>query len=174
MDRDHRVHYHGTYPRYRNARSNQKRLVPRWLCTVCCCTISVLADEALPYRAVEVELLERWFDSRHRGRDPPEVTEVERGCLERAERRFAQRTTSLTSTLGQMIKAIRPTAQRLWIELRKSRRLVEILGWLAEKFKTSLLGDYRCLKPFSATGPAGATGSRIDRFRGSRPSHTTV
>jgi len=116
--------------------------VTRWLCIVCGGTISVLPDEMLPYRPVVVELLEAWFDSLHHGRDPPQVTEVERGCLERACSRFLQRIPSLTTILGQMVEAIRPTAQALWTQLRKFRRLVDILRLLAEKFKTSLLGDY--------------------------------
>jgi hypothetical protein len=118
---------------------------------VCNKTISVLADTMLPYRAVGVELLEGWLDAVHRGRDPPAVTEVERGCLERAATRFVQRIPSLTTILGQMVRAIRPTAQALWTELRKLGRLTNILRLLSEKFKTSLLGDYRCLKGWSAT-----------------------
>ena len=124
----------------------------RWLCTVCGGTISVLPDEMLPYRSVGVGLLEGWFDALHHGRDPPAVTEVERGCLDRACSRFLQRIPSLTTILGQMVEAIRPTAQALWTQLRKFRRLVDILRLLAEKFKTSLLNDYRCLRPWSVSG----------------------
>jgi len=106
----------------------------------------------LPYRLVGVCLLEEWLDAVHRGHDPPRVTEVERGCLERATARFVQRTPSLATILGQMVRTIRPTAQALWSSLHKLRRLGEILRLLAEKFNTSLLGAYRCLKPWPATG----------------------
>jgi len=148
---NHRVHGHGGYRRNAAAQGRETQWVPRWLCVVCSKTISVLPEATLPYRPVGVELLEGWLDAVHRGRDPPQVTEVERGCLRRACSRFLQRIPSLTTILGQMVEAIRPTAQALWTELRKLGRLGDILRRLAEKFKTSLLGDYRCLKPWSAT-----------------------
>jgi hypothetical protein len=102
----------------------------------------------LPYRAVGVELLEAWFDAVHHGRDPPAVTEVEKECVKRSEQRFDSRIPSLTSTLGQMIKPIEPTAQQLWSSLRELGKLVKILWVLAEQFKVSLLGDYWCLRPW--------------------------
>ncbi len=89
--------------------------------------------------------MERWFDARFHGRDPPLVTESEKGCLVRAMRRLAQNTPSLTEVLGQMITAINPTVAQLWSELRKLGSLVGILRMLSEDFKTSLLGDYACI-----------------------------
>ena len=121
------------------------------MCTVCGGTISVLPDEMLPYRFVGTELLEGWLDAVYHGRDPPSSREVERGCLERAQRRFLQHIPSLTASLGQMVETINPTVQQLWTQLRKLGRLAEILRFLAEKFKTSLLGHYRCLQPWLAT-----------------------
>jgi hypothetical protein len=106
----------------------------------------------LPYWLVGVDLLEQWLNAVHCGADPPPATEVERGCLQRATVRFVQRIPSLATILGQMLRIIHPTAQTLWKSLQEFGRLKEILRLLAEKFNTSLLGDYRCLKPWSATG----------------------
>jgi len=145
MDPAHRVHSHGGYKRHSKADGHGKEKVPRWFCTVGCGTISVLPDTLLPYRPVGTDLLEKWFDAAFMGRGPPAVTENERGCLERALRRFLQRIPSLTEVLGQMINVLKPTATQLWVRLRKLGKLTEILRLLAEDFKTSLLGHYRCL-----------------------------
>jgi len=104
----------------------------------------------LPYRPVATGLVNEWFDALFMGRAPPTVTENEKGCLERALRRFLQRTPSLTEVLGQMITTVSPTATQLWVRLRKLGKLTEILRFLAEEFKTSLLGHYRCLQPSAA------------------------
>jgi hypothetical protein len=100
---------------------------------------------------VSSDLIERWFDAQFLGRGPPTVTESERGCLERAAKRFLQRIPPLTEVLGQMVTALSPTAAQLWEQLRKLRKLTEILRLLAEDFKTSLLGHYQCLQPWSAS-----------------------
>lgn len=152
IDRTHRVHSHGGYKRYGKADGTDKERVPRWLCVVCGGTISVLPDTLLPYRPVGADLLEEWFDADFMGRAPPKVTENEKGCLERALTRFLQRIPSLTEVLGQMIEILSPTATHLWVRLRKLGKLTEILRFLAEKFKTSLLGDYRCLQPWAVSG----------------------
>jgi hypothetical protein len=60
---------------------------------------------------------------------------------------IADRVDPLTAILGQMIRVIRPTAQKLWQALRSIGNLAKILQLLAQNFKTSLLGDYLCLKP---------------------------
>jgi len=126
--------------------------VPRWFCTAGCGTISVLPDILLPYRPVGAGLVEIWFDAVFMGRAPPRVTEKEKGCLERALSRFVQRIPSLTEVLGQMVTTLRPTATHVWLQLRKLGKLRDILRFLAEKFKTSLLGDYMCLRPRAASG----------------------
>jgi hypothetical protein len=145
------VHSHGQYTRYCKADGIEKEPVPRWLCTVCAGTISVLPDTRLPYRPIGVGLIEAEIDARYRGRAPPTATEKEKGCLERAMTRFLQRIPSLTAVLGQMLQIINPTATQLWIGLRKLGKLEEILRLLAEDFKTSLLGDYRCLQPWAVS-----------------------
>ncbi len=152
MDPSHRVHVLSTYQRYSKADGVEKETVPRWRCTAGCCTISVLPDTRLPYRLVGTDLLEAWLDAELMGRAPPPVTENERGCLKRALKRFLQRIPSLAEVLGQMIKAVSPTATQLWVQLRKLGKLSGILRFLAEEFKTSLLGGYQCLHPRTAPG----------------------
>ncbi|NQU38998.1 MAG: hypothetical protein HQ523_03510 [Lentisphaerae bacterium] len=152
VDPRHRIHSNGSYKRHTKADGEKKEKVPRWLCTAGCCTISVLPDTCLPYRPVGGDLFESWLDTEFMGRAPPQVTENEKGCLDRALKRFLQRIPSLTEVLGQMIKVLSPTATQLWGQLRKLGKLTEILRFLAEKFKTSLLGDYRCLRPPLVSG----------------------
>lgn len=152
MDPTHRMHYNGSYDRYAGADGAEKEKIPRWRCTAGCGTVSVLPDKFLPYRPVGVGLLEKWLDAAFMGRGPPEVTENERGCLKRAMKRFLQRIPSLSEVLGQMIEKVSPTATQLWVQLRKLGELREILRFLAEKFKTSLLGDYQCLHPRAVAG----------------------
>lgn len=148
----HRVHAHGSYKRYVKANGVEKEKIPRWLCVVCGGTISVLLDTMVPYRPVGTDLIEAWFDAAYRSRAPPDVTELERGCLERATKRFLLRIPSLTEVMGQMIDVIGPTATQLWMDLRKLGKLRKILRFLAEDFKTSLLGDYRCLHSWTVPG----------------------
>jgi len=152
IDRTHRVHVLGHYKRYRQVEGTEKEKVPRWLCVVCGGSISVLPDTRLTYRSIRVGMFEAWLDAAFMGRAPPRVTEKEKGCLDRAVARFLQRIPSLTEVLGQMIKVIRPTATQLWIGIRKLGKLGQILRLLAEDFKTSLLGDYRCLLPWAMSG----------------------
>lgn len=152
VDPTHRVHSHGDYTRQAKADGQEREQVPRWLCTAGCGTISVLPDTMLPYRSVGTALVMSWFDAAFMGRAPPQVTENERGCLKRAHKRFLQHIPSLTEVLGQMIQDVSPTVTQLWVQLRKLGELGDILRFLAEKFKTSLLGDYRCLHPWAATG----------------------
>lgn len=148
IDRGHKVHAHGNYTRYKNADGTEQERVPRWLCIVCCKTISVLPDEMLPYRSVGTYLAEKWLDAVFLSRAPPITTENEKGCLKRLATRFVQRIPVLREAFGQMISATRPSASKFWKEIRKSMKLEEILRLLAEKFKTSLLADYLCLSPW--------------------------
>ena len=152
VDPSHRVHVHASYERYKKADGAEKETVPRWRCTAGCCTISVLPETRLPYRLVDADLLEAWFDAKLMSRAPPQVSENEKGCLKRALTRFLQRIPSLTEVLGQMINVLSPTATQLWVRLRELGKLDAILRFLAENFKTSLLGDYCCLQPRAASG----------------------
>ena len=152
VDPSHRVHVHASYERYRQADGPEKETVPRWRCSAGCCTISVLPDTRLPYRPVGVDLLEAWLDAALMDLPPPLVTEKERGCLRRALSLFRYRIPSLSKVMGQMINVLSPCATQLWGQLRKLGKLRNILRLLSEDFKTSLLGDYKCLSLVVVTG----------------------
>lgn len=144
-----KLHRHGAYARHSQAdgrAGEDLQTIARYFCPLCGHTCSVLPDDMLPYRAIGASKMQRYFDSIFKGGPAPPATEKEGGCLRRACRRFAERVTPLTKTLGQMIGVIRPTAQKLWLALRAFGNLAKILCFLAQDFKTSLLGDYRCLK----------------------------
>ena len=150
-NRAHKIHSHGSYERYRHSVGGKRIRIRRWLCVVCRRTLSVLPDFMLPYRACGVDPLEDWLDVHYHQRAPPTTGELEKGCLERARKRFERRIPSLSSQLGQMVPTTHPTARRLWESLRSYGNLVEILRGLATGFKISLLGDYRCLLPWTSS-----------------------
>lgn len=143
-----RLHIHGTYERHDtlNAKSDEMEDIPRFICARCRTTYSILPDKFLPYRSLSVDTLEACFDAALKGARGPPITEIERGCVHRALRRLNERVAPLQAILGQMLKAIRPTAQQLWKGLREWGNLKEILYRLARDFKTSLLGCYRCVR----------------------------
>jgi len=147
-----KLHRHGSYKRHSRAdgrAGEDLKAIFRYFCPLCGRTCSVLLDDMLPYRSVSVGLTQKHFDAVFNGGPAPPVTERERGCLERACKRFIERVIPLTNVLGQMIRVISPTAQKLWQALRLFGNLKKILCFLARDFKTSLLGDYRCLRPCS-------------------------
>jgi len=146
-----KVHVHSSYERYAKPEGNERIAIPVFICVLCGQYFSVVPDELLPYKPIGVEKVEKQFDAEYAGSEPPrECTEIEKGCLARAVRSFVQHTPTLSNRLGQMIKTIDPTARELWRCLRRLGGLKEILRILAEKFKTSLLRDYRCLQPTKA------------------------
>jgi len=107
----------------------------------------------LPYWSVSVSLVQKHFDAQANpghSKEPP-ATQKEKGCLKRAWARFKQRVAPLNATLGQMIRPVKPTAAQLWNQLRRKSNLSTILLQLAKPFNTSLLHDYRCLAPWSAS-----------------------
>lgn len=59
----------------------------------------------------------------------------------------AGRVAPLCALLGQMIRPIKPSVGECWKALRELDNLEGILLLLAQKFNTSLLADYRCLRP---------------------------
>jgi len=150
VDKEHKIHRHGTYGRnVDNDDKNPERVdVDRFLCVPCGRTIGVLPDDCLPYRAVPAPLVEKHFDAKANGTAEPAATEKEKGCLKRAWTCFNRRIDPLMAVLGQMISRVKPNATELWCQLRQTSNLRAILLQLANPFKTSLLGDYRCLKPW--------------------------
>ena len=150
VDPNHKIPHHGHYQRNGDCHDKQPLVVIilRFLCVMCRRTLSVLRDDLLPYRAVPVPLVNKHFDAQAMGTPPPAATEKEKGCLKRAWARFNGRVDALVTVLGQMIKAVKPNAITLWQQLRRWGNLPNILLQLAVPFKTSLLGDYLCLKPW--------------------------
>jgi len=122
----------------------------RYLCLVCGHTVSVLPPHRLPYRPLEVSRLQTHFDGQAEvssGLDPPPEP-IEAGCLQRAWKRFLTRVDSLKNAFGQILPAVLHTAPQLWKELRQGLGSAEqMLGFLAQSCKRSLLGDYACLRP---------------------------
>jgi len=142
-----KVHRNGGYSRNRQAQGDERVFVEQFVCVLCGQTFTVLPDDVLPYRPIEAAKVGAWLDAEHGLSDErPQVTEKEKECLKRAECNFAARTPSLIQVLGQMIRHIGSSPRQLWKQLRRLGGLAEILRFLAERFKTSLLADYRCLR----------------------------
>lgn len=124
--------------------------MPRFLCLPCGHTVSVLPAGRLTYRPLAVERLQGYFDGQAKvscGLDPPPEP-IEAGCLQRAWNRFLTRVETLKDAFGQMLAAQLHQAQALWKEVRRAVGSAEdMLRFLAQNGKRSLLGDYACLRP---------------------------
>ena len=145
-----RLHRHGFYRRYSTPSGTAQFATHRLLCVRCGHTVSVLPAGRLSYRPVEVSRLQAAFDVQagiRCGLDPPPGA-IEAGCLQRAWSRFLTRVDSIKDALGQMLPARTNTPQHLWKQLRRGVGPAEqMLRFLAQYCKRSLLGDYRCLRP---------------------------
>ena len=151
-----KLHINGSYERNADCAGTEKAVVLLFLCPRCGCTFSVIPLGMLPYRSLPVERFEAWMDDRHGesapaaggGARPPPASEVERGCLERAQENLLQRIPFLSGLLGQRLPLLACGDIRgFWRALRSIGRLAEILVHLAGNFKTSLLRDYLSLLP---------------------------
>jgi len=144
------LHRHGSYQRNAKPRGDQKLSIQLYLCVLCGHTVSVLPSNHLSYRPLEVERLQAHFDGQAKvscGLDPPPDA-IEAGCMQRAWKRFLTRAEVLSNAFGQMLPVELPTAQELWKELRRAVGSTEqMLRFLAQSCKRSLLGDYVCLLP---------------------------
>jgi hypothetical protein len=151
-----KLHFHGSYERNADCTGKEKAVTRCYRCPQCGATFSVIPRGMMPYRSLRVERLEAWMDRLHdppplaAGGDtrPPPASEVERGCLLRAQKRLLQRIPVLCGLLGQRMPLLaRGDIGGFWRALRKMGRLVEILVHLAGNFNLSLLGDYGSLLP---------------------------
>ncbi len=110
----------------------------------------MLPGTRLTYRPLEVGRVQGFFDTQAEvscGLDPPPGV-VEAGCLCRAWNRFLARVKVLKDAFGQILPSELHTAQQLWKELRRGMGSAEdMLRFLAQHCKRSLLGDYACLRP---------------------------
>jgi hypothetical protein len=151
-----KLHKHQTYQRNANPTGEDTVTVHCYRCPPCGLIISIIPAGMLPYRSLRVERIEEHLDARHgvvrpmagEGARPPPASEVERGCVERAEKKLLGRISFLRGCLGQMLPVLdNNDLGGFWRALRMIGRLGEILLHLAAKFKTSLLACYRSLKP---------------------------
>ena len=144
------LHKHGHYERYSQPDGSGESRIPRFLCKFTGRTVSILPDQFLPYRPVNLPVVQAHFDQLAEAtQDPdPESCLIQRGCLIRAWKRFTstERKLSLTDFFGQRLPRT-SSPQALWKAMRQAAgNLSHILLELASQGK-SLLGDYRCLKP---------------------------
>lgn len=151
-----KLHRHGSYPRYADCSGKQEVAVQRFLCPRCAATFGVIPEGMFPYRNLPVVRFEFWMDARFElpghsaggGARPPPASELERGCLLRALHRLQSRIPVLCGLLGQRMPLLEGEDIRgFWRALRVIGRLADILRFLAEAFKTSLLAGYLSLKP---------------------------
>ena len=144
------MHRHGFYWRFCKPLGCELFKIWRFLCPRCGHTVSVLPALRLTYRALEVERLQGFFDAQAKvssGLDPPPGP-VEAGCLQRAWNRFLTRVDVLKNAFGQRLPSELHTGHLLWLELRRGvGSTQEMLRFLAQSCKRSLLGDYACLRP---------------------------
>lgn len=146
-DPKHSVHYHGRYSRRKNPDGDEQIVVVCWICSVCGAFYSVLPADALPYRPMSATMLESGLESAFNDEAPQPGTENEKGCIKRATKSFCSNIPFLTNVLGQIVETTCPSAAQLWQELKRLGDMQAILRFLAEHFNTSLLKDYKCLKP---------------------------
>ena len=143
------MHRHGSYQRYHQPTGADTFAMQRYVCLPCGHTVSVLPPNRLPYRPLEVDRLQGHFDAQAKvscGLDPPPEP-VEAGCLQRAWTRFLTRVENLSNVFGQMLPTGPHTGPQLWKELRRGVGSAEqMLSFLAQSCKCSLLGDYACLR----------------------------
>jgi hypothetical protein len=144
------VHRHGWYWRFCKPTGREQFRVQRFSCPRCGHTVSVLPDTRLTYRPLPVERLQGFFDTQaalRSGLDPPPGL-VEAGCLQRAWDRYLTRVQVLKDAFGQILPSELHTAQQLWKALRRGLGSAgQMLRFLAQACKRSLLGDYACLRP---------------------------
>ena len=145
-----KLHRHGSYQRNAKPKGQEKISIQIYLCVPCGHTVSVLPANHLSYRPLEVDRLQAHFDGQAKvscGLDPPPEA-IEAGCMQRAWKRFLTRVETLKNAFGQMLPVELHTAEQFWIELRRAvGSTEEMLRFLAQSCKRSLLGDYACLRP---------------------------
>src|SRR5215207_8828808 len=147
------LHGHGHYQRYASPDGQECFAVPRYCCTRCRLTTSVLEDSRLPYRSVEVDELEANFERRSEGDAAPPMSEKKSGCFDRAWTAWNRNSRHIAELLGLLLDhTALNSAAECWRALRKASRIQPMLARLWRCFKTSLLGDYRCLKPGTRAG----------------------
>jgi hypothetical protein len=152
-----KLHAHGSYERFAEPSGQTRIRVQRFVCPRCRRTFGLIPAGMFPYRSLGVEQFEAWMDATScRSEDPgqaegsraPPGPVAEQGCMLRARQRLRQRIPVLCGLLGQLMpRAAEVDLSSFWQALRNIAPLAMMLVHLAEKFKTSLLGDYLSLRP---------------------------
>lgn len=104
-----KLHGHRTYQRLANTTGDDTVTVRCYRCPRCGSTFSVIPAGMLPYRSLPVARLEEHLDTSHgvprpvagEGASPPPASEVERGCVRRAEKKLPGRIPFLRGCLGR-------------------------------------------------------------------------
>ncbi len=148
-----KLHKHGHYRRYGSVEGEREVVVVRYLCPRCGHTWSVIPENMMPYRSLDVGRFEQLADASFGLADgsarPPPATEKETGCIRRALLKLSKRIPLLCGLFGQQMPV--PGGLdigRFWRAMRKLGSTQSILVRLARDFKTSLLGCYRSLQAF--------------------------
>jgi len=148
-----KLHVHGHYCRYAQPEGQQWMIVPRYYCTRCGFTISVLSDSRLPYRLVAAEELEAAFDRESQagsttGPPAPAPSVKKSGCFDRAWSAWNRNSRRIAELFGHLLsRAASEDAAQCWRSLRETFSISEMLSILWTRFKTSLLKAYCCLQP---------------------------
>jgi hypothetical protein len=148
------LHFHGRYFRYVGPDNDERFAVPRYYCVRCGLTISVLADDRLPYRSLAATELEAAFDSRAevaaiaQPSAPSPPSEKKSGCFDRAWTAWVRNSRKIAELIGHKLPRVASEdAAQCWRALRETLNISGMLAMLWTGFKTSLLKDYRCLAP---------------------------
>ena len=161
------LHGHGSYSRYSDPDGYGCFEVPRYCCNRCRLTISVLADNRLPYRPVAAEELEAAFDGKAQVlatmalpaatptatptatpiatpiATPAPPSEKKSGCFDRAWTAWNRNSRQIAELIGHKLpRAASEDAAQCWRSLRETLNIKGILSILWTRFKTSLLRDY--------------------------------
>jgi hypothetical protein len=132
-----RLHRHGHY-----LRRKKGRIIPRWLCSPCQRTFSILPPDLLPYRDFSCGELQDEFD-RWAFEDCSPASKPAASALRSFLEPTMQR--DLQLACGQLLDIPLAVGKELWRGLRRFCPSAEgLLGWLVDHSGLSLLGRYVC------------------------------
>lgn len=144
--------------------------VQRWICRACRSTYSVIPEDMAPYRSLPVSVLEREMELLVAPASTPPMAAEKcsdradrkvahpqpastfdtflRRCLRAIQVRITDRISILCSLLGQLLDiSARIGLKEFWFAWRSLGDTASNLVHLAEHFHTSLLLDYKSLRP---------------------------
>lgn len=147
--------------------------VQRWICKACGSTYSVIPKDMLPYRQIPVSVMEQGMDhfAAAKSKPPPAAAQAPKGpkgagrkvvaprltstavvfyrrCLRRIKLRITERIPLLCGLLGLLLdSSARSGLRKFWLAWRTLGDSANSLAHLADHFTTSLLLDYKSLRP---------------------------